>query len=140
MYPEPMSRNGYGTSARGRGGACTREVGLRAETAAAKHLHGRGFDILGRNIRVGRYEVDLLVRSGAVVAVVEVRARDEGAWVRPLDSLDSGKRARLRAAGASLWRTRFAGDSAVTRMRFDCVSVRLREGVPSRIEHFPGAF
>jgi putative endonuclease len=79
--------------------------------------------ILGRNVRVGRLEVDILARQGPVVAVVEVRSRGEGAWVGAFSSVDWKKRARLRAAGRALWRRHFLRDPSVERMRFDVASV-----------------
>jgi putative endonuclease len=79
--------------------------------------------ILGRNLRVGRLEIDILARKGAVVAVVEVRSRAGGSWVGAFTSVDWKKRARLRAAGRALWRRHFERDPSVERMRFDVASV-----------------
>lgn len=79
--------------------------------------------ILGRNLRVGRLEIDILARKGAVVAIVEVRSRAGGAWVGAFTSVDWKKRARLRAAGRALWRSHFERDPSVERMRFDVASV-----------------
>ena len=62
------------------------------------------------NLRVGRLELDVVAREGPVIAVVEVRTRGPGAWVRALDSVDAKKRARVRRAGERLWRERFARD------------------------------
>jgi putative endonuclease len=92
------------------------------------------------NLRVGRLELDLIVRDGPVVAIVEVRARGPGAWVRPLDSVDAKKRARVRRAGERLWRERFARDPRVERMRFDVAAVELLPGGGERIEIVRAAF
>lgn len=117
-----------------------RELGLRAEKAAAAHLSERGFVMLAANVRVGRYEIDLLAADGSVLVVVEVRARGPGALVRPLDSVDGRKRARVRSAGRQLWRTRFGRDRRFERMRFDCVAVTVEESGDVRIEHVRAAF
>ena len=117
-----------------------RELGLRAEKAAAAHLSERGFVMLAANVRVGRYEIDLLAADGSVLVVVEVRARGPGALVRPLDSVDARKRARVRSAGRQLWRTRFGRDRRFERMRFDCVAVTVEESGDVRIEHVRAAF
>lgn len=117
-----------------------RLLGLHAERAAASHLLRSGFTILGANVRVGRCEIDLIAREGAVVVVVEVRARGPGALVRALDTIDARKRARLRAAGQRLWRDRFAKDRSVDRVRFDCVAVAFDAAGAARVEHVRAAF
>lgn len=109
-------------------------IGSRAEAAVAAHLAAAGLEILAMNLRVGRLELDVVARDGPVIAVVEVRARGPGAWVRPMDSVDAKKRARLRAAGERLWRERFANDLTVERMRFDVAAVTLGEDGSATIE------
>jgi putative endonuclease len=115
-------------------------VGALAEGAVAAHLAAAGLEILARNLRVGRLELDIVARDGPVIAVVEVRARGPGAWVRPLDSVDVAKRARVRRAGERLWRERFARDARVERMRFDVAAVRLLPGGGMNIEIVKAAF
>jgi putative endonuclease len=116
------------------------ELGRRAEEAAASFLEAGGFVILGRNVRVGRLEIDLVVRDGPVVAIVEVRTRGDGAWVRAFDSVDWRKRARVRSAGTALWRSRFKADPTLERMRFDLVGVTFDEDGRARCEHLKAAF
>jgi putative endonuclease len=114
-------------------------IGARAEEIAAKHLASAGLEILAVNLRVGRLELDVVARDGAVIVVVEVRTRGPGAWQRALDSVDARKRARVRAAGERLWRERFARDARVERMRFDIAAVDLSpEG--ARVEVVRAAF
>jgi putative endonuclease len=115
-------------------------VGARAERAVAAHLAASGLEILAMNLRVGRLELDLVVRDGPVIAVVEVRARGQGSWVRPLDSVDARKRARVRRAGERLWREQFARDPRVERMRFDVAAVELSPDGGARIEVVKAAF
>jgi putative endonuclease len=117
-----------------------RALGKRAERAARAHLVDQGFEIFGANVRVGRYEIDLLARDQSVVVVVEVRARGPGSLVRPLDTVDARKRARLRMAAKRLWLDRFARDLRFDRMRFDCVAVTLDAAGDAHIEHVRAAF
>jgi len=118
----------------------TREAGARAERAVAAHLAAAGLEILGVNVWVGRLEIDILARDGPVIAVVEVRTRGAGAWVRALDSVDARKRERVRRAGERLWRERFADDHQVDRMRFDVAGVELLPDGGARIEVVKAAF
>lgn len=53
---------------------------------------------MGTNVRVGRDEIDLLMRDGATLVAVEVRSSRAGAMVHPLETLGPGKRARMRRA------------------------------------------
>jgi putative endonuclease len=118
----------------------TKETGTRAEQLVAKHLAEAGLEILAVNLRVGRLELDVVAREGCVIAVVEVRARGAGAWVRPLDSVDAKKQKRLRRAGEQLWHERFADDPRVERMRFDVAGVDLGRTGGASIEIVKAAF
>lgn len=115
------------------------ELGALGEQLAAGFLAEAGYVILARNVRVGRLEIDLVVRDGPVIAVVEVRVRGPGAWVGPLASVDPRKQLRVRRAGELLWQRRFKKDATAERMRFDIVGITLVEGAPS-FEHVRAAF
>ena len=115
-------------------------LGRRAEDVASSFLLNDGYVILGRNVRVSRLEIDVIARLGPVVAVVEVRTRGGGSWLKPLDTLDWKKKRRVRAAGETLWRKRFKNDASLERMRFDIIAVTFDpDGVPS-VEHIKAAF
>lgn len=114
--------------------------GARAERAAADYLIASGLQVLARNVRVGRLEIDLVARDGPVIAVVEVRTRGQGSWQRALDSVDHRKRARLRQAGERLWRDRFSQEPDVERMRFDLAAVTFAPGGEVLVEHVRAAF
>jgi Holliday junction resolvase-like predicted endonuclease len=49
--------------------------GAEAETWAQRHLEGRGLKLLARNWRYAGGELDLVMREGATLVVVEVRQR-----------------------------------------------------------------
>lgn len=98
-------------------------VGKSAEATVAEFLVKRGFDIVARNLRIGRLEVDLVARHQDLVVVVEVRTRGPSAWTTGFGSLDTKKRARIRRAGERLWQRRYKKDETVARMRFDAASV-----------------
>lgn len=91
-------------------------------------------------MRVGRLEIDLVLRDGAVIVIVEVRTRGPGAWTSALASIDAAKRARLRLAGERLWRERFVRDATIDRVRFDVAAVELRPDGTALVEHIKAAF
>lgn len=114
--------------------------GDRAERAAADWLVAQGFELLATNLRVGRFEIDLVLRDGPVIICVEVRTRGPGSWTGALRSIDAKKRARLRAAGERLWLERFARDASIERLRFDAAAVELLLDGSARVEHIKAAF
>lgn len=70
------------------------ERGRAAEDRAALFLSDRGLVILGRNLRTGSGEIDILARDGLALVVVEVRLRAAhlaAAW----RSVDAKKRDAL---------------------------------------------
>lgn len=77
-------------------------LGRIAEDATAARLVARGFRILGRNVRVGRLELDLVAERNGRVIAVEVRGRTRTDFGHPAETLDAQKRARIRRAFA-IW-------------------------------------
>jgi putative endonuclease len=120
--------------------ARARARGASAEAIAARFLEARGLHILGRNVRVARLEIDLVAREGDVICIVEVRARERGAYGSPFRSITWKKARRVRAAGHALWRARFRGDPSVARMRFDVVAITFHGDAEVVVEHARAAF
>jgi putative endonuclease len=76
-------------------------LGDAAESAVASALAGAGWTILGRNVRAGRGELDLVgVDPGppAQLVIVEVRWRATRAFGLAEETIDHRKRAHLRAS------------------------------------------
>lgn len=98
----------------------TTERGRLAESIAAAYLQLSGFRILGRNLRVGALEVDLVADRGELLVVVEVRLRRRASraaqdWVAP----EKWRRLR-RAAGQLAGRFR---DRRHRRYRIDLILI-----------------
>jgi putative endonuclease len=110
--------------------------GREAEDLAAAYLAERGVEVIARNHRVRRGEVDLVCREGDVLCFVEVRSRTSGAQGGPEETVGRLKARRVVAA-ATDWAVRNGGlDRAI---RFDVVAVTFGDGAP-RLEHFRAAF
>ncbi len=116
------------------------DSGKAAEAAVASYLQSQGLKLLGRNVRVGRLEIDLIVQDGPVIAIVEVRTRGPNAYQRGLDSITARKRKRVRKAGEVLWRARFSKNPSLERMRFDAASVVFGAGGDIQIDYVIAAF
>ncbi len=88
-----------------------REVGRRAEESAARFLERRGFEILGRNVRLQRGELDLVARSGGRLWFVEIKCRRRDDVGPPHRAIDARKRSALFAAAREyVVRTNHRGD------------------------------
>lgn len=113
--------------------------GRAAEEAAAQHLLRRGWRLLGRNVRVGRGELDIVARRGPVLAFVEVKARRTATCGSPEDAVSPHKRRQV-ARLAELWlASRPWALTGVSDVRFDIVAVDATV-VPAVVRHVQGAF
>jgi putative endonuclease len=119
-----------------RGGEDRSARGREGERLAALFLQGEGFEILARNHRTARGEVDLVCREGEVLAFVEVRSRSTGAQGGPEETVGRRKARRVVAA-ATAWAV--ANGGLERAIRFDVVAVTFGDGAP-RIELFRAAF
>jgi putative endonuclease len=104
--------------------------GSLGEALAEQFLVARGFRVLGRNVRAGRREIDLVVEKGSTVVLVEVKFRRR-------DSSEAWRRAQKARAG----------EAALTLMeqwpgrtvRFDLVTIE-EEARGWTLRHYPGAW
>jgi len=116
--------------------AARAKLGRRAEDLACSHLLGQGFEVLGRNVRVGRLELDLIARRGSLICFCEVRSRRSQALMTPAQSITATKVRNLRLA-ASRWLR--DSDVRCYQVRFDVASV-LFDVPEGRLTYLEGAF
>lgn len=106
------------------------------EARAAARLERSGLEILDRNWRAGRRELDLVAREGDVVAFVEVKTRGPGPQA-PLEAVSRAKRRDVRRA-AEAWIRAHPGVGR--EFRFDVVAVGVDGEGKMRLEHVRDAF
>lgn len=112
--------------------AARRRTGQAGEDRAAAWYAEAGWEVLVRNWRCAEGEIDLVVRRGATVAVVEVKTRSSAAYGHGLEAVTAPKQARLRRLAV-----RWLAESGVRagEVRFDVVSV-----TAGHLEVVEGAF
>ena len=105
-------------------------VGRRGEQIAARFLTDRGACIVGRNVRVGRDEIDLLLDIDGKRVVAEVKtATDNGSSPRPEENFDENKATRIRRAARNLDTPVQRIDLVTVVIGVDGVAVRWLPGV-----------
>jgi len=114
------------------------ELGAEGERRAADHLAARGYRIIGRNVRAGGVEMDLIARRGPLVVFVEVKTRRTRGAGSGEDAVDARKRVRL-VRGATAWMCK--RPRGIRRARFDVIVCECnREERQWRLRHLEGAF
>ena len=78
------------------------EIGRKAEQAASAYLEMRGFEIMERNFRRPRCEIDIIATKDQVVQFVEVKYRRNDNQGSGFDAITSSK-LRQMARGAHIW-------------------------------------
>jgi len=110
-------------------------TGTKGEELAGAFLENLGYEVLERNWRHGRHELDLIARKGPELVIVEVKTRSSDQYGQPLEAVKSGKRSKMiQAANAYVMIT-----DCQLGLRFDIVSVIMHPNKPY-IHHIPDAF
>ena len=93
--------------------------GRAGEALAIAYLELAGCRVLGRNLRLGGVEVDVLVSDGPAQVVVEVKVRGRTDYGGSAAAIDHLKRTRLARAARALQQ------EGARRVRIDVVAVDL---------------
>ncbi|MBC8200913.1 MAG: YraN family protein [Planctomycetes bacterium] len=111
------------------------EIGREGERCARNYLTKNGWRVVGRNIRFGKDELDILAISPDVntLVIVEVRTTMDRKRL-PENTIDHKKRnAMLRVAKQLRWEAKKHNYT----LRMDLITVRLCDKQPL-LEHFKG--
>jgi putative endonuclease len=116
-----------------------RERAARAgERIAEELLRLRGFEVLDRNVRSGRGEIDLIARDGETVVFVEVKLRTGSDPAAALAAVNWKKRDDVERAATRWLQSRGLTERPV---RFDVVGITWEDdGSRLRVEHVRNAF
>ena len=114
----------------------SRQVGDEGETYAVSFLNYKGFEVIHRNWRAGRYEIDIVAQDRRSLVFVEVKSRyNRSQRVQPEDHVNSGKQLKIiKAAQKYLQQFPYQGP-----IRFDVISVMTTNNCRQLYYH-PDAF
>ena len=96
-------------------------LGRWGEDRVVRWYRRHGFEILERNWRCSRGELDVIVRRGPVVVVCEVKTRSSNAFGTPAEAVDWQKQRRIRRLAAQ-WLSEQERTGTV-QLRFDVAEV-----------------
>jgi putative endonuclease len=111
------------------------QQGKQAERLAAEYLVKQGYEIIDKNYRYGKAEVDLIVKKGKFLVFVEVKSLKKVDFGHPETNITSDKTHLLfQAAEAYQFETNWHQE-----IRFDAIAVTFLQQA-YKIEHFEDAF
>lgn len=107
-------------------------LGRRGENAAVRYLKRAGIEILTRNYRCPKGEIDIVARDGRELCFIEVKSRAAASTRRPADSLKPRQRRRIRAAAK-----RYVREAGLVRapFRIDLMEIRLGRWVVAELRY-----
>jgi len=101
-----------------------KKLGNDAEELAAAYLAGNGYEIVSRNWRCSKGEIDIVAKDGDTLVFIEVKARLSVRCGRPEEAVTRSKQERLRTL--ALCFINVTGRSAAY-YRFDVMALNPRE-------------
>jgi putative endonuclease len=109
------------------------ETGVKGEDLAVDFLERNGYEILRRNFRFRRYEIDIIAMRGDWLLFIEVKTRSNLDYGEPEEFvLTEQSRRIMQAAEDFIFTTNWQGH-----IRFDIISVAI--GEYTEIIHFEDA-
>lgn len=111
------------------------ELGKIGEDIATVYLQDMGYEILVRNWRFERVELDIVARKDSILVFCEVKTRRSVSHGVPSDAITPIKLQHIRTA-ALHWLTN--NQSRHKGIRFDAISVIHCAGQPTTISHIKG--
>lgn len=111
------------------------DLGKEGEDEAVRFLKEKGYRILHRNWRSGRWELDIVAEYGGEIIVVEVKTRRNKLFGNPEESIGEQKIRRI-VASTDAYLRRFGIDLPV---RFDIIALIGTEK-PLEVVHIEQAF
>ncbi|WP_010227295.1 YraN family protein [Gillisia marina] len=111
------------------------ELGKKGEDLAVSYLLKQGYQILTRNFRYQKAEVDIIARKEDVLAIIEVKTRSTPDFGNPQDFV-KGKQIQNLVKAVDFYVTEHELEVDV---RFDIIAI-IKNQAGTKIEHLENAF
>lgn len=111
------------------------ELGKEGEQIAVNYLKEKGYQILEKNWRYLKAEIDIVAQIGNTVAIVEVKTRSTNEFGNPQDFINP-KKVKLLVGAANEYVIQRELDVEV---RFDIIAI-IKTASNLEIEHLEDAF
>jgi putative endonuclease len=111
------------------------ELGKKGEQLAVNFLIEKGYDIMERNYRFDRAEVDIIAQKDDILAIIEVKARSTSDFGNPQDFVKPKQIQRLVKAVNEY----VTVNELDIEVRFDIIGI-VKQGKQFKIEHLENAF
>ena len=111
------------------------ELGQLGENIAAEFLQANEYQILERNFRYNRYEVDILAEKNGILAVIEVKTRSSVAFGLPQEFVKPKQIGKLVEVVDHFIQSR----NLELDVRFDIIAIS-KIGNRYEVEHLKEAF
>jgi putative endonuclease len=112
-------------------------LGLEGERTAIAYLTSCGWSLEAHRFKLGRHDVDLVMRRGQTVAFVEVKTRRSNTCGSGIEAVPRRKQRDI-ARVASIWALRHGRPD--DEYRFDVVAVETSAGSAPVVEHVVDAW
>ena len=110
-------------------------LGALGEDLASKLLENKGYEVLDRNWRWGRYEIDIVAKFRGMLVVAEVKTRQSNYFGEPEEFVSRAQQKRL-VESANAYIEKHDLDLEV---RFDIISI-IYNSRQRKLHHIEDAF
>lgn len=111
------------------------EFGQKGEDLAVEFLLKNGYQILERNWRFQKAEVDIIAQKGEILAIIEVKTRSSIDFGNPQDFVKP-KKIRLLVNAINEY---VISKNLDVKVRFDIIAI-VQKGIQTDLEHLTDAF
>ncbi|MCC5944182.1 MAG: YraN family protein [Bernardetiaceae bacterium] len=114
----------------------SKAIGTYYENLALEYLLNKGYQLLERNYRYKRSEIDIIASKEDVLVFIEVKFRRSDAFGMPEESVSDAQAERILEAAEDFIENRLPSQDDI---RFDIIAILKRQN-QIEIKHFEDAF
>lgn len=114
-----------------------KKLGEEGELLAIELLKNKGFEIVKKNYRFGKGEIDIIAKEKDFIVFIEVKTRENLNYGEPEEAITKSKQKQLRKIAQCYLAEKKIVDY---NCRFDVIGILLEKGKMPRINHIENAF